>query len=174
MTVETKTRYTFEDNDNLDKQLSELIAQGINIGDEIAIDENVWRVLEKDNGWIRIWLCRGRSEDMVFDENGSNNYEKSSIREYLHGEYRKTVPHGLLKLTHGNDFELLSKEEVERLMPEEIQRIHCDENGETWWWWTRSAHRAYASGVCGVSTSGDVYYGNALYASRCAPSVFIR
>ena len=174
MTVETKTRYTFEDNDNLDKQLSELIAQGIDIGDEIAIDENVWRVLEKDNGWIRIWLCRGRSENMVFDENGSNNYEKSSIREYLHGEYRETVPHGLLQLTHGNDFELLSKEEVERLMPEEIQRIHCDENGETWWWWTRSAYRANAGTVWYVGTSGDVYYSTALLALRCAPSVFIR
>ena len=174
MTAKTKTQYIFEDDGNLAKELSELIAQGIEVGDEIAIDESVWRVIEKDNGWIRIWLCRGRGVDMPFDKGGSSDYENSSIREYLHGEFRKTVPHGLLQLTHGNDFELLSRGEVERLMPEEIQRIHCDENGETWWWWTRSAYRAHAGNVWYVGASGFVCNYYALGAFRCAPSVFIR
>lgn len=173
MTAKTKTQYIFKDDETLSEELSGLLPQ-IGIGDEIRIGEDVWRVLEKKDGWTRIWLCRGEGEDMAFDEDGRNDYEKSTIREYLHGEYRETVPQGLLQLTHGNDFDLLSKEEVEELMPEEIQRIHCDENGQTWWWWTRSASRANASTVWSVYTSGTVTINTALNAPRCAPSVLIR
>lgn len=102
----------------------------------------------------------------------SNVYEGSDIQRYLKGKFRETVPQGLLDMAEG-DFFLLSKEEVEKYIPREVDRAVSDENGETLWWWTRSADRSYENSVYFVATNGGVAAGSAWDAVHCAPAVYI-
>ena len=156
----------------VEKQWEE-ICKSLQVGDEIEVGGDQWRVLAIEEGRALIWKHTGLEDEIVFSKNNSNDYETSDIKKYLMEEFPKTVPEELLALAC-TDFDLLSIEEVEKYLPREIDRIATDKDGNTWWWWTRSASRAASAGVWGVATSGSVAATTAVAAYRCAPSVWIK
>ena len=117
---------------------------------------------------------------MPFNKNGSNQYADSDIQKYCTGEWMEELPEGLRSRVVGDPF-LLSKEEVETgekypFYKDTRNWLKTNTDGETDWWWTRSARRGYGCIVWFVSPSGYVYSGNAAYysltlAPACAISV---
>ena len=144
-------------------------------GDEIEINGSLWRVLDTEENGIFIWKHSGPGEDVVFNENGSNKYEGSDIQKYAREEFPATLPKGLTELVTEDGFNPLSIEEIRRYLPTEGERIVTDENGDTTWWWCRSANRGYAYATWYVYSSGYVYNGYyALYAYRFAPACHLK
>ena len=144
-------------------------------GDEIEINGSLWRVLDTEENGIFIWKHSGPGEDVVFNENGSNKYEGSDIQKYAREEFPATLPKGLTELVTEDGFNPLSIEEIRRYLPTEGERIVTDENGDTTWWWSRSANRGYAYATWYVYSSGYVYNGYyALYAYRFAPACHLK
>lgn len=142
--------------------------------DRLEIGGDWWRVIRTGEDGIIIQKVTGLKE-MAFNANGSNKYEGSDIQRYLQEEFPKEVPEWLRKeAEETGGFFLLSKEEVEEYLPREIDRIICDEDGDTDWWWTRSANRTNSYHVWYSSPSGNVSTYYASYAIRCAPGVYIK
>ena len=143
-------------------------------GDEIEINGSLWRVLDIEENGIFIWKHSGPGEDIVFNENGSNKYEGSAIQKYAREEFPATLPKGLTELVTEDGFNPLSIEEIRRYLPTEGERIVTDENGDTTWWWSRSAYRGDAGYTWGVSASGSVGGTNAYGANRFAPACHLK
>lgn len=143
-------------------------------GDRIRIEECEWKILEITPDSALLWKCAGPGDDMPINKNGSNEYEGSGMQKYLREEFPETVPQELREAVTDEGFFLLSKEEVEKYMPREIDRIYADEDGDTRWWWTRSASRGYANYTWHVSTGGYVGTTSARSAARCAPACRIK
>lgn len=147
----------------------------VSVGDRILIGDCEWKVLEIKEDTALLWKCAGPGDDMPINKNGSNEYEGSDMQKYLREEFPETVPQELREAVTDEGFFLLSKEEVEKYMPREIDRIYADEDGDTRWWWTRSAYRGNAYSTWYVYTGGYVnnYY-TAYTAYRCAPACRIK
>lgn len=143
-------------------------------GDRIRIEECEWKILEITPDSALLWKCAGPGDDMPINASGSNEYEGSDMQKYLREEFPQTVPEELREAVTDEGFFLLSKEEVEKYMPREIDRIYADEDGDTRWWWTRSAYRGNAYYTWSVSTGGSVATNYAHYAIRCAPACRIK
>lgn len=143
-------------------------------GDRIRIEECEWKILEIKEDTALLWKCAGPGDNMPINASGNNEYEGSDMQKYLREEFLETVPQELREAVTDEGFFLLSKEEVEKYMPREIDRIYADEDGDTRWWWTRSALRGLASIAWYVTTGGTVDYGSASTAFRCAPACRIR
>lgn len=64
------------------------VPKGLKIGDEFELADVNWKILDiTDVGY----MCIGDSlGNKIFDDN-SNNWEKSSLRSYLHTEFYKKV-----------------------------------------------------------------------------------
>ena len=144
------------------------------VGDRIRIEECEWKILEITPDSALLWKCAGPGDDMPINKNGSNEYEGSDMQKYLREEFPLTVPQELREAVTDEGFFLLSKEEVEKYMPREIDRIYADEDGDTRWWWTHSAYRGYEYYTWYVSTGGGVSYSTAHNAIRCAPACRIK
>lgn len=143
-------------------------------GDRIRIEECEWKILEITPDSALLWKCAGPGDNMPINANGSNEYEGSDIQKYLREKFPKTVPQELREAVTDEGFFLLSKEEVEKYMPREIDRIYADEDGDTRWWWTRSAYRGDAYSTWNVNAGGYVSGISAYSASRCAPACRIK
>jgi len=146
----------------------------VSAGDRILIGDCEWKVLEITPDSALLWKCAGPGDDVPINKNGSNEYEGSDMQKYLREEFPETVPQELREAVTDEGFFLLSKEEVEKYMPREIDRIYEDEDGDTRWWWTRSAYRGNAGSTWYVATGGGVNYSYALGAIRCAPACRIK
>ena len=144
------------------------------VGDRIRMEDSEWKILEITPDSALLWKCAGPGDDMPINKNGSNEYEGSDMQKYLREEFPLTVPQELREAVTDEGFFLLSKEEVEKYMPREIDRIYADEDGDTRWWWTRSAYRGYANGTWTVHAGGSVTTYTATNAVRCAPACIIR
>lgn len=120
-------------------------------------------------------------ENRPFDEDGNNKWDKSSLRAYLQSEkfmqrfeedVKKYVA-PVIKTTNENMetkdlFFILSKEEAEGGYPAfktERDRIKVNPDGETDWYFLRSAYRGNASYTWYVNSSGYVnnYYASVAY-----------
>ena len=135
-----------------------------------------------------VWFERLDFDERPFDEKGSNQWAKCSLRKDINSvEFKSRFEEGfrklltpVLKKDDGEEdtldtFFLLSRKELEgegryRGIETEKDRIKVNLDGETDWHWTRSAYRGYASYAWSVTPSGDVYYGTATYARRFAPA----
>lgn len=144
------------------------------VGDRIRMEDSEWKILEITPDSALLWKCAGPGDNMPINKNGSNEYEGSDMQKYIREEFPETVPQELREAVTDEGFFLLSKEEVEKYMPREINRIYADEDGDTRWWWTRSAFRGNASHPWSVGAGGYVILTNAIYALRCAPACIIR
>lgn len=146
----------------------------VSVGDRILIGDCEWKVLEVTDKTVMIWKCEGPAEELPINKSGSNVYEGSDMQKYLREEFPLTVPEELREVVTEEGFFLLSLEEVKKYMPRQADRVFVNEDGETDWWWTRSAARGNASNAWNVGTGGYVYYYGAGYAHRCAPACIIR
>lgn len=143
-------------------------------GDEIEIDRCLWRVLDAQPGEIFIWKHSGPGEDVVFNENGANDYENSDLQRYARDEFPKTFTPELLELVTEEGFNPLSSNEIAKYLPTEDSRIVTDECGDTVWWWTRSVYRGTTYNTWSVSSSGYASGSYVTYAGRFAPACRLR
>ena len=143
-------------------------AAGIATGDELMIDGSLWRVLRIKDGKALIWKHTGLDQESVFNENNSNVYEGSDLEKAMKA---LPVPEELNGLITDGGFFALSIEEIKELLPTENDRIAIDKEGNTVWWWTRSALRSNGSSAWHVHPSGYVtsYYA-AYYSFTLAPA----
>lgn len=132
-------------------------AAGIATGDELMIDGSLWRVLRIKDGKALIWKHTGLDQESVFNENNSNVYEGSDLEKAMKA---LPVPEALNGLITEGGFFALSIEEIKELLPTENDRVAIDKEGNTVWWWTRSAGRADGYYAWAVHPSGRVinYY----------------
>ena len=138
-------------------------AAGIATGDELMIDGSLWRVLRIKDGKALIWKHTGLDQESVFNENNSNVYEGSDLEKAMKA---LPVPEELNGLITEGGFFALSIEEIKELLPTENDRVAIDKEGNTVWWWTRSAIRSYGTRAWYVYPSGYVdRYGSAAYNS---------
>lgn len=143
-------------------------AAGIATGDELMIDGSLWRVLRIKDGKALIWKHTGLDQESVFNENNSNVYEGSDLEKAMKA---LPVPEELNGLITEGGFFALSIEEIKELLPTENDRVAIDKEGNTVWWWTRSALRSSGYNAWYVSPSGNVYnYGAANYSLALAPA----
>lgn len=143
----------------------------LDVGDELEIDGDLWRVLKTGDKTALIWKHTGLDVETPFNKDGTNRYEGSDLQKACL-EYE--APEELKEFVDG-DFFPLSIEEVKELLPSESDRIATNKNGETTWWWTRSAGRGYGSYAWRVYPAGFVYYGSAASSSfTLAPACAIR
>ena len=145
---------------------------GLERDDELEIDGALWRVLRIENGKALIWKHTGLNQSSVFNENNSNVYEGSDLQKAMKA---LPVPEELQGLITENGFFPLSTEEIKELLPTEGERIATNEDGDTVWWWTRSAIRSDGSYAWSVSPSGGVdgYYYAANASVTLAPACAI-
>ena len=129
-------------------------AAGIATGDELMIDGSLWRVLRIKDGKALIWKHTGLDQESVFNENNSNVYEGSDLEKAMKA---LPVPEELNGLITEGGFFALSIEEIKELLPTENDRVAIDKEGNTVWWWTRSADRSLGLKAWNVSPSGGVY-----------------
>lgn len=135
-----------------------------------------------------VWFKRLEFDERPFDENGSNQWEKCSLRKDTNSmEFKNRFEEGFRKLLTpvfkkndgGEDtldtFFLLSREELEgegryRGIETEKDRIKVNADSKTDWHWTRSAYRGLAGLACFVNPSGSVYGSTATGTLRFAPA----
>ena len=146
----------------------------VSVGDRILIGDCEWKVLEVTDKTMMIWKCEGPAEELPINKSGSNVYEGSDMQKYLREEFPQTVQEELREVVTEEGFFLLSLEEIKKYMPRPADRVFVNEDGETDWWWTRSANRGSAHSTWSVSTGGTVHSYLAYYALRCAPACIIR
>lgn len=139
-------------------------------GDEIEIDGSLWRVLDVEDNSIFIWKHTGIDERCAFNESGSNVYEGSDLQRYLQGEYMETIPDEMKELMSEEGLYPLSIEEIRKYLPTEGERIAVDSDGDTVWYWTRSAYRGDGGLAWYVYATGYAYFNYATTAYRCAPA----
>lgn len=137
-------------------------------GDELKIDGALWRILKAGEKKALIWKHTGLDTETVFNWNGSNEYEGSDLQKVMQ---KMEIPGELKDLITKDGFFALSKEEIEELLPTEYDRIATDGDGNTVWWWTRSASRGYGHNAWYVFPSGYVgSSGAAYYSFTAAPA----
>ena len=137
-------------------------AAGIAAGDELMIDGSLWRVLRIKDGKALIWKHTGLDQESVFNENNSNVYEGSDLEKAMKA---LPVPEELNGLITEGGFFALSIEEIKELLPTENDRVAIDKEGNTVWWWTRSAFRSTGFSAWYVRPSGLVSGNGAAYGS---------
>ena len=136
------------------KTTIDIQAAGIETGDELMIDGALWRALRIKDGKALIWKHTGLDQETVFNENNSNVYEGSDLQNAMKA---LPIPEELRDLITGEGFFALSIEEIRELLPTENDRIAIDKEGNTVWWWTRSASRGGGYNAWRVFPSGLVY-----------------
>ena len=144
------------------KTTIDIQAAGIATGDELMIDGALWRALRIKDGKALIWKHTGLDQETVFNENNSNVYEGSDLQNAMKA---LPIPEELRDLITEEGFFALSIEEIRELLPTENDRIAIDKEGNTVWWWTRSASRGYGYIAWHVFPSGNVNGNAAAYYS---------
>lgn len=90
-----------------------------------------------------------------FDINGSNAYDKSSVKDYLENEFEKCFDAEFIKLLNGNKFYIPSEDEIIKAYPEKEQRVKRYKN-KIWWYWTGTPYASYSGYVRVVDTDGSL------------------
>ena len=142
------------------------------VGDELTINNCRWRVRDVQEDRILIWKYTG-IEDHVFNDNWSNVYEGSDIQKYLQNEFRGTLPEELLNMVSEEGFFLLSLDQVKKYLPREIDRICCDKDGDTVFWWTSTPNVGNGYYVRHIHPSGYVNYNHASNSYGVAPACWL-
>lgn len=146
------------------EQVKDVIANNaFQVGDEIEIDERMWRVLDVRDKAIFIWQYECFSKSLAFSDDGedSNSYEGSALQRYAREEFPKLVPEGMVRLVSAEGFNPLSREEVKKYLPTEDVRIVSDEGGSTRFWWMRDRVAGYPE------------YADAVYPNGCLLSIYV-
>lgn len=137
---------------------------------------------------MTLWM-RDLILEMKFSTEDNNKWEESDIRKHINSEeFINRFETGFRELIcpvykdNGDyvdtidRFFLLSKKELEggyEYINTEADRVKVDENGETDWHWTRSAHRGDANYAWCVGPSGFVGNGHASWTHRFSPACVI-
>lgn len=147
------------------------LLEGLGIGDTFELVDTTWKILDITSAG---YICLADNiEDMEFDSN-SNNWENSSLRDYLNEEFLEKIAaeiglenivpfeRDLLSLDGQTEygkcedkFSLLTVDEYRKyrsLIP----------NTKDYWWWLISPWSTpcndYKRTVAVVSSAGDIYY----------------
>lgn len=165
-----KARETFGDEGQITAQVEGIGEAVLNI-----LDYDKDKATNKDMHTMTLQFADLLFDEMPFDEDNCNKWEKSSIRNYLNsiafkerfeeGFRKMLVP--VLKENDGRQetldtFFLLSVDEMEdeakkyRRFRTERDCVKVNADQETDWHWTRTAYRGYAHSTWNVSASGYV------------------
>ena len=110
-------------------------------------------------------------DEMPFDENGCNKWEKSSIRRNMNSiAFKERFEEGFRRLLIPV---LKENEKKYQRFRSERDCVKVNPKQETEWHWTRTAYRGYAYNTWFVNASGYVYYINAVSSGRFAPACVI-
>lgn len=129
-------------------------------------------------------------EPMQFSRNGNNSWEESDIRKHINSEefinrfepeFRELLcevykDNGSRRKETIDTFFLLSVSELNggyEFFKNEKTRVKVNDEGETDWYWTRSAYLGNACIVHSVYTSGRCDYAHAYSGRRCLPACAI-
>lgn len=107
-----------------------------------------------------------------FDINGSNVYDKSSIKDYLENEFEKCFDAEFIKLLNGNKFYLAAEDEIIKAYPEQEQKVKRYKE-EPWWYWTGTPSAFASNAVRTITTGGNLYSLGAVNTGGIAPAVII-
>lgn len=146
--------------------------EDLKIGEQFVINGNTYTklneqgycVLDKYNASVANW-----AKFMAFDskENLSNNFDKSTIKEYINSKFFKNEILGIADYLKPNtEITLLSVEELEEYK-EQIKKFFA-------YSWSRSPRNSYPYLTYRVDPSGSSFYGNPVYRS-CAvrPALYL-
>lgn len=169
--IENDILELFDRVETLEKKLCVThVPKGLKIGDEFKLSDINWKIIDiTDAGY----MCIGDSlGDKIFDNN-SNNWDKSSLRSYLHTEFYKKVAK---EIGEDNIFafkrDLLSLDGQEEYGETDdfVSLLTVDEyrkyrklipNTNKWWWlitpWSTPCNN-YKSTVAVVTPSGFFNY----------------
>ena len=144
------------------------IPKGLKIGDEFELADVNWKILDiTDAGY----MCIGDSlGDKKFDEN-SSDWEKSSLRSYLHTEFYKKIAEEIGEdniVAFNRDLLSLDGQEEYGKIDDFVSLLTVDEyrkyrklipNTGDWWWlvtpWSTPCNE-YSKSVTVVSPSGCI------------------
>jgi len=128
----------------------------LQINDRIVIDGDLWKVLDVQDKKVLIWKYTNITPH-IFDKE-DNCYEGSEIQKYLQSDFLKTVPTWLPENITEKGFFLLTKEQIEKYMPDELDRIAVTGSKTiyTTYYWTASPSDSnyYENAVCYVDSDG--------------------
>jgi len=155
------------------------------VGKRIRFGDMEWTVLDQDEDRLFIVLSSLLPDTYKFDHDGRNVWAKSSLRDDLHkwleewseasGVEDYLLSMSTVSMNEAAEVLGTSTDRVRLLTLEEQLRYrrlgYLPKYDD--WQWTITANRSHATNAWIVSTSGNVYAGNAYNASRCAPSVCI-
>ena len=144
------------------------VPKGLKIGDEFELADVNWKILDiTDAGY----MCIGDSlGDKIFDNN-SNNWNKSSLRAYLNGEFYEKISKEIGKgniVSFKRDLLSLDGQTEYGENDDAVSLLTVDEyrkyrklipNTDDWWWlitpWSTPCNN-YESAVAVVSPSGCI------------------
>lgn len=183
-----KARETFGDDGQITVQVEGIGEAVLNI-----LDYDKDKATDKDMHTMTLQFADLLFDEMPFDENGCNKWEKSSIRKYMNSiEFKERFEEGfkrlLVPVLKENDdrqetldtFFLLSVDEMKddekkyRRFRTEHDYVKVNADQKTDWYWTRTAYRGNAYNTWYVGASGGVSdCGYAMYSIRFAPACVI-
>lgn len=169
---------------DLKKEVAELkkgnpasIRKKLEIGDTFDLIGLKWKILDKtDVGYV--CLAQTLEDEKLFDKN-SSDWKKSSLREYLNGEFLEKLSDSVGKeniISFERDLFSLDgqveygscEDKVSLLTVDEYRRYRnmIPNTDDNWWWlitpWSTPCND-YERGVAVVSPSGRIYNGNCDY-----------
>lgn len=174
-----KSRIAIDDSENTHKKLKDIPR-----GEKFSCFGHEWIILEHDKTGRTLVLTKDIIGEMQFDKNNSNNWTKSTIREYLNGKFLEEMcgkssafSQGFRSFTtyltaddglkdYGESIDMVS------LLTCDLYRKHRDilEPIDEWWWLAtpHSTLAANSCDVCNVNTGGALCRCSACSACRGA------
>lgn len=146
------------------------LPEGLGIGDTFELVDTTWKILDITSAG---YICMAdKIEDMKFDSD-SNNWENSSLRGYLNGEFfeklateigsKNIIPfeRNLLSLDGQTEYGKC-EDKISLLTVDEYRKYRSlIPNTEDYWWWLVSPWSTPCNDckrtVAVVSSAGDVY-----------------
>ena len=146
------------------------LLEGLGIGDTFKLVDTTWKILDITSAG---YICLADNiEDMEFDSN-SNNWENSSLRDYLNGEFfeklateigsKNIIPfeRNLLSLDGQTEYGKC-EDKVSLLTVDEYRKYRSlIPNTKDYWWWLVSPWSTpcndYKRAVAVVSSAGSVF-----------------
>lgn len=147
------------------------LPEGLGIGDTFELVDTTWKILDITSAG---YICMAdKIEDMKFDSD-SNNWENSSLRGYLNGEFfeklateigsKNIIPfeRNLLSLDGQTEYGKC-EDKISLLTVDEYRKYRSlIPNTEDYWWWLVSPWSTpcnnYDTSVTVVSSAGRVSY----------------
>lgn len=149
---------------------------GLKVGDYFEVAGTKWRILDiKPCGYV--CLSDALEERKIFDS-GTNNWELSSLREYLNNDFYKKIADEIMEkniLPFGRDLLSLDGQNEYGDCTDYVSLLSVDDyrqyrklipNNEQWWWlltpWSTPCN-GYKVQVSVVSPSGGINYDYCYY-----------